>query len=183
MSSPPSRSATRESSDGSTWSQIINDPREEGVTAAGQTGLWSLLNAASRYDDPDSEDDSDESSQGPHTPSVGSASQTVLVSEPDEVPDISRQHGLSNAARLAKLTVNNYSLPSTQTAGLYGDTGESKVPPPPPAPTRDGKRVVAVLQREFGVWTHGDEVEEFIKETDCALLTDITILVSPFIVI
>lgn len=185
-------------SNGSTWSDLADAAAlDEGTTAAGNPGLWSLLTAASHYDDPndgDSDDESEESSLGPHTPPppLPRVLEGKEVEEPKPINAPSVIRRFSNTGRLAQLTVNNFNLSSSESILGKEDrsssttTTDTPAPPltsansdPPPAP-RDKNRIVKVLEREFGVLAVGDEVEEFVKETDCALLTDATILVRSF---
>lgn len=90
-------------------------------------------------------------------------------------------HPIAVADTFAKLAANDYNVPAGEEL-----VEEPKISPGPeageaPNPLLSGGFIVDVLQREFGTLTREGEVEEFVKETDCALLTEATILVRSLI--
>ena len=78
------------------------------------------------------------------------------------------------ADTFAKLAANDYNVPAQEelVEGAVISPGEAL------KPAGTGASIVNVLQNEFGILTREGEVEEFMKETDCALLTEATILVG-----
>lgn len=160
---PPSHS----SSLSSTWSN--RDLDSDGVTGAGPPGLWSLLNAASHYDQDSLEDDEDsEETESTDTPSDDRSFDEEKLSPVHEI--VSSE--ISPIARLAQLTVNNYNLP---VATSSPDSVVAPLPAPREGP--DPAVVLKVIQREFGVIAREGEEEEFFREVDAALVFDTTILV------
>lgn len=93
----------------------------------------------------------------------------LLIDETDRPFDI--------AHTFAKLAANDFNIPAREelvqetAISPEAETGEASKPP------RTGEFIVKVLEREFGVLAREGESEVFMKETDCALLTEATILV------
>jgi hypothetical protein len=90
-------------------------------------------------------------------------------------------HPIAVADTFAKLAANDYNVPAGEELVEEPKISPASEAGEAPKPLRSGGFIVDVLQREFGVLTREGEVEEFVKETDCALLTEATILVCSLI--
>jgi hypothetical protein len=100
----------------------------------------------------------------------------VIEAKDEPSPIDEGDHPFDIADTFAKLAANDYNVPAreelVEEAAICSEAEPGAAKPP-----RTGDFIVKVLEREFGVLTREGEVEEFMKETDCALLTEATILV------